>query len=224
MLTTPAECLLLDAMDRVDPSAGQRWRESSAIENADQASRVLVNGVAVPVVRVARGDTEDFFDVVHELANEQFFDGGLPEYRRIWNRRFRSVAGRIDVRRQVIELSSAHDEACGSVALGIVYLHELIHLDLFVRGRPIGHTGEFKRLSRSLGMPDIRHQLPLPARLGKKRLHRYACPTGCSLESLVRFRAPRACAACCRAYAGGRYDSRYRLRYLGPVPSPNAPG
>lgn len=208
---TIAETLLEEVFEEV--SAGSRWRDACA----DGAGpRVVANGLSLPVVRVDWDRVDDFFDQLFSIANGKLFANRLPKCQRRWNTRFRRLAGRIDCSRRLIELSGAHYESCGSAALGVVLLHEMIHLALHTDGLRFGHTPEFKRRSYALGMMDIRHELPLPERIVETRTrHLYRCVCGRVIESTKRFRQPRACAACCRKFNRGRYHERFRLQYVG---------
>lgn len=203
--------LIGEVLDEIDPAPRDRWLRTDA-----EDPRVAVNGISAPVVRIGWRDVDRFFDSLFAAANSRFFRGRLPSCRRTWNPRFRRVAGRIDCPRRHIELSSAHFEACGVGALGVVFVHELIHLSLYVDHRPYGHTAEFKTRSERLGLSGIYHDLPLPDRIKRRRrIHLYRCACGQELESRIRFRTPRACADCCRRFARGKYDERYRFQYVG---------
>jgi predicted SprT family Zn-dependent metalloprotease len=208
----PTLDVLWNSLGEIDPSAQERWLDAHS-----RLRPVHVNGVDVPIVRIPWSRVDDFFQLAFQQANNALFGGDLPPCRLRWNSRFRGVAGRIECRSRRIELSSAHFEACGVVALGVVLIHEQIHLSLFEHRLPFGHTGEFKRRSREVGLPEIHHALPLPDRIvRRRRLHRWACRTcGRVSTSKIRFRAPRACADCCGRFARGRYDARFNLVYLG---------
>lgn len=209
----PTLMVLAEALRACDRDAAKRF--SAAL--ADPGSpRVIANGVSSPIIRLPWRQTSGFFEELFALSNERFFRGRLPACRISWNTRFRNLAGRITCRDRLIELSAPHFEACGPVALGIVLVHEQIHLSLWSQRRPYGHTAEFKWYSRELGLPLIHHQLPLPDRLARPRpVHVYRCRCGQEIESRVRFRSPRACAACCARHAGGRFDARFMLRHVG---------
>ena len=212
MEETVTERLIGEVLHSLSPRTGEEWEYA----RADSVTpRVVANGLAVPIVRVEWKHVDDFFDQIFDLSNAHFFDGRLPPCKRSWNNRFRRVAGRIDCHRQQIELSAPHYEACGTAALGVVFIHELIHLSLFADKKPFGHTREFKWRSSSLGLIDVHHELPLPDRLKPRKAHLYRCACGRIVESRIRFRKPRACAHCCKRFARGRYDDRFRLVYLG---------
>ena len=142
MESTVTERLIGEVLSSLSPQGKDAWLCSLA-DPATQR-RVVANGLSVPVIRVEWSHVDDFFDMVFDKANAEFFESRLPRCRRIWNNRFRRVAGRIDCHRQQIELSAPHYEACGTAALGIILIHEMIHLSLFSDGRPFGHTRKFK--------------------------------------------------------------------------------
>lgn len=214
--SNPTLAILAQCLNEIDIERYQEFRE-----NRPGATQVRVNGLTVPVLRLPTDRVQPFLESVWRAGNMQFFSGALPDCPIEWNPRFRRVAGRIGCARRRVELSTAHYETCGPVALAVVLLHEQIHLSLWEDSLPFGHTTEFRRRSILMGMPGIYHELPLPERMARP-LHRYGCLCGWVTTSRVRFRTPRACSACCEKYNRGRYDERFNLRYLGSVPSPAA--
>ncbi|MBY0585572.1 SprT-like domain-containing protein [bacterium] len=210
----PTAILVGEVLADVESTAFQRWTDSLG---NDLLPHVTANGLTVPIVRVSWNRVDDFFQTLFDRANHQFFGNHLPPCRRVWNRRFRGLAGRIQCRENVIELSSAHFEQCGAAAMGIVLVHEMIHLALFTDRLPFGHTGEFKRRSLSVGLPRIYHELPLPGRLAKSKRYRYRCVCGQMVLSRIKFRQPRACAHCCKKFSRGRFDPRFTLVFVDEV-------
>lgn len=211
MSPSPAVAVVADVLTRVDPAAAERFCQPNP-----ETPTATVNGIAVPIVRIGWQHVGRFYGELFASANDRLFNGRLPACRLSWNRRFRNLGGRIDCRQNLIELSSAHFEACGAPALGIVLIHEQIHLSLSTDHLSSGHTPEFKRRSLALGLPSIHHAMPLPQRLRRpRRVHVYRCACGKEVQSRVRFRQPRACAACCRRHANGRFDRRFLLEYIG---------
>ena len=208
LIANPTAQLIADVLAAVDSSIHTKWCDG--LDDL-HLPRVTANGLSVPIVRVSWNKVDEFFERLFGVANDRYFANQLPRCRRVWNRRFRGLAGRIECRSKTIELSSAHYEQCGIGAMGIVLVHEMIHLALFTERLPHGHTGEFKRRSYSLGLPRIYHELPLPNRLVRPKRYVYACTCGLQVESKIRFRAPRACATCCRKFNRGRFDRRFRL-------------
>ena len=205
-MTTPVEDLLAERLAAA--GHGDRWQPPAA-------DAPIVNGLRVPLVRLPGADLMPFFEAVQREANGRFFAGRLPTCAIGWNRRFRRLGGRIDLKSLRIELSAVHYESAGAAALGVVVVHEQIHLDLHVRGRDSGHTREFQRISTSLGLPSIYHEMILPPRARRHVMHQYRCG-GCRtvVASKVKFRTPRACRECCDRLAGGKFDRRFRLIYL----------
>jgi predicted SprT family Zn-dependent metalloprotease len=205
----PALGLVRDLLVEMDPALTASFDAP--------AGSVTVNGIEVPVVRPSWRDIGPFFERLFGVTNQRFFGGHLPGCTLAWNRRFRNLGGRILPKEKLIELSSPHYEACGAAALGIVLIHEQIHLELFECGLDSGHTRWFKAKSQLLGMPSIHHAMPLPSRLIRPRAqHRYRCH-GCGKTAVVKRRYSRAvaCRACCDRFAGGRFSERYLLRYDG---------
>ena len=195
-----------------------RSLESTLSDAPANGEGIRVNGVVVPVIRLPFAKLSSFFLELYDRSNHDFFGNELPACKLAWNRRFRSLGGRIECRKRLIELSSAHFEACGVAALGIVLIHEQIHLALFERRRPFGHTALFKQKSHAVGLPSIHHEMPLPQRMIKPRkFHVYECRCGIVIRSRRRFRLARACGACCKKHNRGRFDSRFTLRYSGVI-------
>jgi predicted SprT family Zn-dependent metalloprotease len=163
--------------------------------------------------------------VLWERLNRRFFEGTLPPCRIEWSRRLTRAAGNIDVRKRRVKLSvpllidafennSAHQVLgvrCEDSASAVeeVLKHEAIHLWLFERGLPHGHTPQFRQKAREIGQPRTRHAIarPLP-RTGWV----YTC-AGCGAQIVrrKRFAAARACARCCRTFSNGKFDARFKL-------------
>lgn len=132
-----------------------------------------------------------------------------------WNPRLRSTAGRawpgkarIELNPRLVQLGEAETER--------TLRHELAHLIAHARAgrrRIEPHGAEWRQACAELGIPGEKatHRLPLP-RATMARRFRYTCP-GCGIEfaRVRRIRRATACAACCKRYAGGRYDKRFRL-------------
>lgn len=168
--------------------------------------------------------------LLYQSLNEKYFEGELPVCEIVWSRRLRRTAGSIDVRARLIKLSvpilndaflpeknpGAGYVVCGvlcrtrEAALYEILKHEMIHLWLFERGLPCGHTREFRVKAREMGQSDIRHQIAVPpARSGWK----YFCPVcRASFIRVRRFSRAVACMKCCRAFNGGEFHQRFKLR------------
>jgi hypothetical protein len=168
---------------------------------------------------------EAFLQLACAEINRQFFDGSLPPCRVVWSRRLTRSAGNINVRSRVIKLSvpliidafggEREHEVPGVVcrdaaqAAREILKHELIHLWLFERGLPHGHTAAFRAKARQMGQARTRHAIerPLP-----KTGWLYAC-AHCAAQIVRRKRwgRARACGACCKKFNGGRFDARFKL-------------
>ena len=158
--------------------------------------------------------------------NAEFFADELPLCEIRWSRRLTRAAGNIRVQSRVISLSipllidafasGATHEVCGvaacdgATALREILKHEMIHLWLHIKGLPCGHTAQFRAQARALGQPKTRHGIALPV---AKNGWVYGC-AHCKQQISRRRRISRvgACAACCRAYNGGKFDARFLLK------------
>jgi ribosomal protein L37AE/L43A len=162
--------------------------------------------------------------------NTLHFEGVLPPCRIVWSRQLTRAAGNIQVKARIIKLSiplllEAFSSAslfpreylvCGvrcdnaETAVREILKHEMIHLWLFVRGLPHGHTAAFRAKARSLGQTKIRHEIEVPT---PKSGYLYSCPN-CAREYSRRRRygRARACGPCCKAFNGGAYHERFKLR------------
>lgn len=164
----------------------------------------------------------DLHAVFAEL-NRSHFGGTLAVPKIFWNTRLRTSAGRffpgrrqrglpffsskrpphppsIEIARYLLE------EPNGQELVRMTLGHEMIHYWLWLRGRPCGHTDEFKSKMREMKVPRYN---PVPRKRQAKYV--YSCPE-CRAEFSARRRWRNlACAACCKAHAGGKYDARFRL-------------
>lgn len=201
--------LIAQVLRSVDEPASNRWQRSDA-----GTGTVTVNGLAVPIIRTSASAIAPFFHLLGQAAGQSLFEREMPPCHVAWNKRFRRLGGRIIPSQRLIELSAPHYEACGVIALGLVYVHELIHWSLYIDQLPFGHTAEFKRRSTRIGMTDIRHEMPLPTRLQRpEKRHIYLCPSGHEIVSQVQFRTARCCLACCLKWNQGRADNRFILKF-----------
>lgn len=154
---------------------------------------------------------ETFF----QEANEKHFDGFLDPPVLAWNSRLRSSAGRFipgsrRFFRQAppkIEIASyLVDEVGAEAFIRDTLAHEMIHLWLWVRRRPYGHTEEFLTKMRAMGTTRYN---PVPKLRGPKYIYR--CPN-CGKEFPARRKlGVLACLACCKRESGGKFDRRFRL-------------
>ncbi len=154
-------------------------------------------------------------DVLFQQINLKHFEGLLDPPLLEWNSRLRTCAGRfIPGSRKFwesyppkIEVASYLKEETNSHALIVDTLaHEMIHLWLWIRKRPYGHTQEF--LTKMKGMGVSRYN-PVPRARPYKYI--YQC-RACYKDFPARKRLRAlACAACCKQHSEGRYDSRFKL-------------
>lgn len=150
-----------------------------------------------------------------QKINRQHFDGFLDEPSLGWNSRLRSSAGRfIPGSRRLwssapprIEVATYLLQEVESASLiEDTMAHEMIHYWLWVRRRPYGHTEEFLKRMQTMG---VSRYNPVPRR--RPLRYEYRC-VACTKIFLTRRRLGRlACAECCRAHSGGRFDSRFLL-------------
>lgn len=148
-------------------------------------------------------------DLYDEL-NRRHFDGRLPGCELRWNGRLRTTAGRVDLRRRVIELSPGYHGRFGRRELRDTLLHEMLHVAQHVGGRKVGHTTEMKRMARRLGIRRL-YAKETPDR--RPLRYRYRCPS-CDRTVWRRIRIGRhrnACADCCNRWNRGRWHPRYVL-------------
>jgi len=158
--------------------------------------------------------------------NARFFEGALPSCRIEWSRQLSRSAGNINVSKRLVKLSApllldAFADGQEHIVVGIrccssgeaveeILKHEMIHLWLFERGLPCGHTPEFRRKAREIGQLKTRHDIarPLP-RSGWI----YSCAR-CQAQVVRRkkFGRARACARCCKQFSQGKFDARFTLR------------
>jgi predicted SprT family Zn-dependent metalloprotease len=148
-------------------------------------------------------------------VNVLHFDGFLEPPILRWNSRLRSSAGRFIPGsrkffmeyRPVIEVASYLLQEENKMAfIQDTLAHEMIHYWLWVRRKPYGHTPMFWAKMKEMG---VSRYNPVP----RTRPYRYVYRCSfCQREFPARRRlGPLACAKCCGKYAGGRYDSRFKL-------------
>lgn len=139
----------------------------------------------------------------------------------VWNSRLRSTAGLASCQRWEVtlnpELKKISEEEVDKTLR-----HELAHLlarSRSGRKRIAPHGPEWRQACIDLGIPNESrtHQLPF-VRHQQQRKFFYRCPS-CK-ETLSRVRKPRrkiACLACCRKYAGGKYEERFRFEMVSDI-------
>lgn len=132
-----------------------------------------------------------------------------------WNARLRSAAGRAESRSQLITLNPRlHDH--GPAEIERTFRHELAHLlAQFRAGRRhiAPHGPEWRAACRELGIGDEARCHALPFFITRReRRYLYRCPNCQSdFPRVHRLRRPVACLACCRQFARGSFDPKFRL-------------
>lgn len=162
---------------------------------------------------------------LYDALNREFFENILPPCQIRWSRRLTRAAGNIRVESRVISLSipllidafakGQTFTICGvecddsETALKEILKHEMIHLWLFEKGLPPGHTAQFRAKARAIGQAKTRHGIDLPM---PKSGWIYRC-RNCGAQMARRRRVSRAaaCAKCCREFSGGKFDARFVL-------------
>ena len=145
-----------------------------------------------------------------------------------WNRRMRTTVGRTDFRRCLISLNPALQKF-GPAEVDRTLRHELAHLlaqfRFCKRRRILPHGREWRNACRDLGIAGERagHTLPLTGRELRRRFT-YRCQN-CQRDfpRVRRIRRATACLACCRKFASGNFDERFRLRLVKSSSSGNFP-
>jgi predicted SprT family Zn-dependent metalloprotease len=157
---------------------------------------------------------------IFQDINERHFDGFLdaPDLR--WNSRLTSSAGRFipghrgwfEKRPAAIEIASYLKAETDSLThIADTLAHEMIHYWLWVRRRPYGHTGEFLAKMRLMG---VSRYNKVPKTKGYR--HVYECPA-CRKEYFSRRKlGSLACLRCCKQLSHGKFDSRFKLVWVGP--------
>ena len=135
-----------------------------------------------------------------------------------WNARMRTAVGRAEPRRSLITVNPLLQQF-GDGEIERTLRHELAHLlaqDRAGRRRILPHGREWRRACAELGIAGERacHKLPIASRALPQRFL-YGCGNcGRRFRRARRIRRAIACLSCCRAFAGGEYDERFRLRLV----------
>jgi predicted SprT family Zn-dependent metalloprotease len=152
---------------------------------------------------------------VFDQINIKHFDGFLDPPVIRWNSRLRASAGRfIPGSRKfwrelppVIEVAPyLLEEPNREALIADTMAHEMIHYWLWVRRLPFGHSPEFWRKMKLMG---VSRWNPVP----RTRPYRYiyACPA-CRTEFKARKKlGTLACSRCCKQHSNGSYDPRFKL-------------
>ncbi len=156
----------------------------------------------------------DLLVVFMEISRDHF-DNFLDPPQLTWNSRLRVSAGRfipgsrkwaqrfparIEIAQYLLEEKNSIELIYDTLA------HESIHYWLWLRRRPYGHTPEFLRKMKEMG---VSRYNPVP------RLRPYKYFYYCH-QCQKRFPARKrlgflACAGCCEQYSNGQYDARFKL-------------
>lgn len=137
------------------------------------------------------------------------------ELRVEWNCRLKTAAGRADYRQKVISLNPRLVEHPEEIDRTL--RHELAHFvaQFRARRRRISpHGPEWQQACRDLRIAGEKrcHTLPFPAKRHAPRFI-YRCPN-CRRDfpRARKLKRTVACLACCRAYNGGEFHVRFRLK------------
>ncbi len=156
-----------------------------------------------------------FFEV-----NVRKFSCQLPTPELKWNNRLRAAAGRftpVHFRRgkkypSTIEISSYLVHLPNSKELiKDTMAHEMIHYLLWCKNRPYGHTPEFRRIMKTMG---VSRYNPAPAPSRSRNRYIYECP-GCREEYFLKRKMRRqlACAKCCKSFSHGKFHQKFKLNF-----------
>lgn len=161
-------------------------------------------------------------NVVFNGINDDHFGGKLIPPRLVWNSRLRASAGRFIpgylpghqkslVQPCVIEVATyLQSERRAEYLIWDTMGHEMIHYWLYAEGKPYGHTPEFKRKMRAIG---VSRYNTVPKVSPYKYI--YQCPV-CVRKFPARKKLGHlACKDCCAQYNGGRYHRRFVIEFAG---------
>jgi predicted SprT family Zn-dependent metalloprotease len=146
-------------------------------------------------------------------ANRVKFDGILPpDYRITFNPYLRRLTGRITYSMRLIEISLYHYRQYGYLDAVATLEHEMLHLYLHRLGKPSGHNNLFKKAAEALGIR-VFHDNPYPKNQTPRHRYIYECPACGRMVFRRRRRAEDAlaCGVCCRQFADGAWDDRFKL-------------
>jgi predicted SprT family Zn-dependent metalloprotease len=162
----------------------------------------------------------DFLVTLFSENNRIHFDGFLDEPTLLWNPRLRTSAGRfIPGSRKFPESFPAKIEVASYLCQEIdarslindTLAHEMIHYWLWIRRRSYGHTPEFLLKMKSMG---VSRYNSVPCLRTPKYF--YQC-VNCKKDFSARKKlGPLACSDCCKRFANGQYDPRFKLILVNP--------
>lgn len=169
----------------------------------------------------------DLREVFYEL-NLQHFEGVLGRPDLLWNSRLRTVAGRFIpgrrlrgvgkeklgwmwnrglVRKPLIEIANyLCEEKNAEELVRDTMGHEMIHYWLWIRRRPYGHTSEFLKKMKEMG---VSRYNTVPR--NRPYRYQYRCPACFDITPARKILKNLACGACCKKHNRGQYDQRFRL-------------
>jgi predicted SprT family Zn-dependent metalloprotease len=134
-----------------------------------------------------------------------------------WSSRLQTAAGRAEYRQKLISLNPRLVELPEEIDRTL--RHELAHFVAQFRAgrrRISPHGPEWQQACRDLGIAGEKrcHTLPFPAKRHTPRFI-YRCPN-CRRDfpRVRKIKRTVACLACCRAYNGGEFHVRFRLRLV----------
>ncbi len=134
-----------------------------------------------------------------------------------WNDRMRTTVGRADFERCLILLNPALQKF-GAAEIDRTLRHELAHLLAHFRSRRQipPHGPQWQKACCDLGIPGERagHTLPLIGRALCRRFVYRCAHCQRHFPRVHRIRGATACLDCCRKFARGNYDERFRLRLV----------
>lgn len=197
-------------------------KQPSTLRVLQKRLRNLVATVTFDTSRAPKGEPAP--ELVH-LAVQRLKNMRLEplasHLRVLWNPRMRSTAGLAYPGMATIVLNPKLRDF-GTAEVERTLLHELAHLVAHHRAgrrRIQPHGLEWQRACSELGINNEArcHDLPLPRRKMQPK-HRYACPhCATTLERVRAFRRAAACLPCCKQFAGGQYDPRFKLQRISPI-------
>jgi predicted SprT family Zn-dependent metalloprotease len=134
-----------------------------------------------------------------------------------WNDRMRTTVGRADFERCLILLNPALQKF-GDAEIDRTLRHELAHLLAHFRSRRRipPHGPQWQKACCDLGIPGERagHTLPLIGRALRRRFVYRCAHCQRHFPRVHQIRGAIACLDCCRKFARGNYDERFRLRLV----------
>jgi len=178
-------------------------RHVDAIPNlSDSTSDILTKSGDLPDDKAG---LETFAQGLYAELNKRYFDGALPPCTIVFSGRMTRTAGWVRYRDLHMQLSMPYARRHGYRELVNTLIHEMIHVWLSVRGRPRGHTKEFRAKLVACGLEDRIHALPMPPARSR---YLYVCP-GCNRERYTLRKLRSSCGHCDRVF---NPNFRFQLR------------